>query len=396
MGLISVKDRDSLFDLSSSLQMTTTTTPTTSFAQQQQAANENKQKAGNNNNVAERRLVFIEAEQMLVLNTDLGWRPVQLLPALRDFRKAIAKYSLSSAEDRRRLVQFSGGSSEVTDNSIKPLKRHNGNNNNNDNNDKEVPIPFLSGNQLDPATRVAPDGSSKRRYKTTTNDILGGVNDDEEDDDDYDDDDDDDDDGDDDDDDDDEDNDVDLDDQDDDIDSDDGNKLASGASKRLKQPARKLTSSVSGRSGVGSFAAVALVTESIDESIGSTLGAYKELIDDQKQPKVSRSSQYSKRPGSSSSSGSGSQEAAASDSDQRMMKVSRRRVIVSATFSELCRPLSCHWRNIPLIAISFHLSSSLSLTHTHHWTDDSSDWQHSMHLFRAMCMESEVSSVRQQ
>lgn len=58
---------------------------------------------------------------MLVVSTDSGWRPVQLLSPIRDFRKVIPKFTLSSSEERNRLLA-SGGSLRM-DNSIRPLRR---------------------------------------------------------------------------------------------------------------------------------------------------------------------------------------------------------------------------------------------------------------------------------
>ena len=110
-ALISVKDRDSLFDLG----------PVTSQQpQQQQGADFTPKVVGKSldhnglalseNNKQQQqepsgaRLAFIESEQMLVVETSLGWRPVPMLAPLKDFRKTIAKFSLNSAEDRRRLL----------------------------------------------------------------------------------------------------------------------------------------------------------------------------------------------------------------------------------------------------------------------------------------------------
>lgn len=63
------------------------------------------------------RLVFVESEQMLVVDTISGWRPVQMLAPLRDFRKTIAKFSLTNQEDRRRLLEINVGG-DAFDNSI--------------------------------------------------------------------------------------------------------------------------------------------------------------------------------------------------------------------------------------------------------------------------------------
>lgn len=73
-----------------------------------------------------RGLVFVESEQLLVVGTDFGWQPVQLLPALRDFRKTIAKFSLTSSDQRRKLMSASNVAGLVADdsNSIKPIIMH--------------------------------------------------------------------------------------------------------------------------------------------------------------------------------------------------------------------------------------------------------------------------------
>lgn len=86
--MISVKDRDSLFDL-----------------------------AGGSKS---RQLAFIEAEQMLVISTNDGWRPVQVsLSPLRDLRRAKAKFSITSEARRRQLLsEKSGRKSASSDGAI--------------------------------------------------------------------------------------------------------------------------------------------------------------------------------------------------------------------------------------------------------------------------------------
>lgn len=86
--MISVKDRDSLFDL-----------------------------AGGGKS---RQLAFIEAEQMLVISTNDGWRPVQVsLSPLRDLRRAKAKFSITSEARRRQLLsERSGRKSASSDGAI--------------------------------------------------------------------------------------------------------------------------------------------------------------------------------------------------------------------------------------------------------------------------------------
>lgn len=103
--MISVKDRDELFDLASqsgqlsksSLQSSTLPTVPTSTDVNSNSINKLQVEK-------QRQLVFVESEQMLVVNTDSGWRPIQLLAPLRDFRKTIAKFSLNSPDERRKLM----------------------------------------------------------------------------------------------------------------------------------------------------------------------------------------------------------------------------------------------------------------------------------------------------
>lgn len=77
-----MKDRDALFDLNQ----------------------QNSSQTTNNNLLSSAQLVFVEAEQMVVVRTDFGWRPLQLLPTLIDFRKTIAKFSISTEDQRRQLM----------------------------------------------------------------------------------------------------------------------------------------------------------------------------------------------------------------------------------------------------------------------------------------------------
>lgn len=73
--------------------------------------------------VEKRKLVFVEAEQMLFVNTDSGWRPIQLLAPIRDFRKTITKFNLNSSEERQKLLllgQHNDQQKLAMDNSIKP------------------------------------------------------------------------------------------------------------------------------------------------------------------------------------------------------------------------------------------------------------------------------------
>ena len=116
-SLISVKDRDGLFDLEP-------------VGEPLPATNRVELEA------KERRLVFVESEQMLVVGTSSGWRPVQLLAPLRDFRKAIAKFSLNSPDQRRRLLEM--------DNSIKPMRHGSGD----DDNESEVAVPISSQSRV--------------------------------------------------------------------------------------------------------------------------------------------------------------------------------------------------------------------------------------------------------
>lgn len=52
----------------------------------------------------ENRLVFIEAEQVLVVHTTSGWQPVAMLAPLRDLRKAAAVRGKTPSAHRRRLM----------------------------------------------------------------------------------------------------------------------------------------------------------------------------------------------------------------------------------------------------------------------------------------------------
>lgn len=97
--MISVKDRDALFDLESS-----SLGPNPIAGADANLRPNSKQESQQTKQLQSRSLVFIEAEQMLVVGTNSGWQPIQLLSPLRDFRKAIAKFSLNSKEQRRRLL----------------------------------------------------------------------------------------------------------------------------------------------------------------------------------------------------------------------------------------------------------------------------------------------------
>lgn len=50
------------------------------------------------------RLVLVESEQLLVVETATGWRPIPMLAPLYDFRKTIAKFNLISEEQRNKLI----------------------------------------------------------------------------------------------------------------------------------------------------------------------------------------------------------------------------------------------------------------------------------------------------
>lgn len=132
-GLISVKDRDGLFDLAAELSPSPSSTPlpspqsTSSPASESGITKSSEENSINKKQVEKRKLVFIEAEQMLVLNTDSGWRPIQLLAPLRDFRKTITKFSLNSPEERQKLLlmaQRNNQQKQAIDNSIKPSIIH--------------------------------------------------------------------------------------------------------------------------------------------------------------------------------------------------------------------------------------------------------------------------------
>ena len=97
-ALISVRDRGQLFDLAPPAQLELE--PSAPVALEASRANE----ATGLELASERRLAFVEQEQLLVLETSSGWRPVQLLAPLRDFRQSIAKFSVQTAADRRRLI----------------------------------------------------------------------------------------------------------------------------------------------------------------------------------------------------------------------------------------------------------------------------------------------------
>lgn len=107
-GLISVKDRDALFDL-------------VDFEQNDLAEGRPQQQsspdAGSPAAKSRPRLAYVESEQMLVVATMTGWRPVPLAAPLRDFRKTVAKFRLNKEEDRRRLLTLNADQS-LSDNSI--------------------------------------------------------------------------------------------------------------------------------------------------------------------------------------------------------------------------------------------------------------------------------------
>jgi hypothetical protein len=114
-GLISVKDRGALFDLRGSGRATAAELaqrkPDDDGERQLSAADS----AGNQSARGhEPRLVFVESEQLLVIETSSGWRPIPLMEPLHDFRRAIAKFSLSglSADDRAKLKQMNSALEE--------------------------------------------------------------------------------------------------------------------------------------------------------------------------------------------------------------------------------------------------------------------------------------------
>lgn len=84
-----MRDRDALFDLPNQPEKMSAVVAADSVTTEATAAELATSKP------LARQLVFVESEQMLVVGTQDGWRPMPLLAPLRDFRKTVAKFTLT-------------------------------------------------------------------------------------------------------------------------------------------------------------------------------------------------------------------------------------------------------------------------------------------------------------
>lgn len=116
-GLIVVRDRLELFEekpkATNSIATPSPSTETETGSRQKATSSDSASRSD-----ALERLAFVEAEQMLVVRTSSGWRPIQLMRPLRDLRKVgVARNpKLNSATGGRpSRGRFSGGAAAAVD-----------------------------------------------------------------------------------------------------------------------------------------------------------------------------------------------------------------------------------------------------------------------------------------